>query len=78
MPRGGVRPGAGRPSIPEEGSSWGSRAVSKSVTLTVEDWEWLREIAVDGSVSTAVRALIRYTREPTPNGEPIPGLKYRP
>ena len=50
--RGGRRPGAGRPRLELREES--SRAVSRTITLTVEEWELLKSHSPDGSYSTAI------------------------
>jgi hypothetical protein len=60
--RGGRRAGAGRP--PLEFHKDGERKETKSITLSKEDWEFLRSHASNGSLSTAVFALVELARDP--------------
>ena len=79
MPRGGSRPGAGRPRMYGEGRCADEQqAVSRTVTLTREQWAMLEEIGEQGSVSKAIRGLMYLAWHRPPNGDPIPGLRRVP
>ena len=55
--QGGQRPNAGRPYIDGATPGQGRRAVSRTITLTAEQWQFLADLG-DGNASAGVRALI--------------------
>jgi hypothetical protein len=54
-PRGGQRPGAGRPRLASDG------LISHNITLSAEDWAFVEEVG-KGNRSAGVRALVNVTR----------------
>ncbi len=60
--RGGRRPGSGRPRL--ELHQEGGRAVSRTVTLSVEEWELLKAHSADGTYSTAVKGALALALNP--------------
>lgn len=60
--RGGRRPGAGRPSL--EPGQEKERKVTKSITLSAEDWDFLSSLVGGGSLSVAVAGAVELARDP--------------
>lgn len=54
--RGGRRPGSGRPRL--ELHQEGGRSVSRTVTLSAEEWELLKAHSADGTYSTGVKGAL--------------------
>jgi hypothetical protein len=61
--RGGRRPGAGRPPLPED-----QKVIGESVYLTSAEWAWLELWMPGGNRSEQVRELLERARKFWPSG----------